>query len=620
MSIIDPSRIFNVSQSDVVDNDIPSLQAVDRVRMEQAREIEDAQRKRAQAQAFRQERLRIANQQQQGQQQPANAFARPQGQMPPQQAPPQQQPMLQNYGQLEAQDAVKAQQIAEAKDVMGFYTPTIEAAKAMGEEGNAYKDAIAAALVNTGNPYLAQTGELLKKAKFNADGETVIMGADIKAMPPEQRKNWGFTGNPESLGDRDTVHFKGSKGQTRVVDIKREPSEKSTKTETFETGLTDLTGESMNEWVKANKDKFANPEVYADAKAQADRLASRSAKEKKIYRESVKIKRDSDGKIVGFTPVEKNAPAQIIKIESGGGTPGAGSGKVVAWDSKDGIFGGLVKSENGVKKIQDKIIIGMQALAKNRNTRFYMGKYGAQQDEEFKNRIYDYMTSHDISPDALEDAKAASAALTEQKKRQAQFQQNAGVAERGFKQLEALRTQGDISTNAIPLLNQTVNLLKDWTGDEYPGAAQGIMTETLMDYAKVVSGQTSVAGVTAHAQKMAESLLKLKDNPVQFQKKIAEYRKLMQSRLSEQGKVVQALRSAAGMSPSEDRKEESAPAPDKFSDPSSSNPRRKAAVGVVSALGKVTGQKARDKAIDYYLSNGWKAEELKQMTREAGWH
>jgi hypothetical protein len=96
-------------------------------------------------------------------------------------------------------------------------------------------------------------------------------------------------------------------------------------------------------------------------------------------------------------------------------------------------------------------------------------------------------------------------------------------------------------------VNKTLNTLRNWTGDKFPGAAQGVLTETLVDYAKVVSGQNTPSGVTKYAAQLAEGLLPLSDNPAQFYKKLDEYRGMMQARIDATKRIGSIFSKVAAM-------------------------------------------------------------------------
>lgn len=240
------------------------------------------------------------------------------------------------------------------------------------------------------------------------------------------------------------------------------------------------------------------------------------------------------------------APGVSVAVKASGvGDTGTGL-FAGTWDSPEGQFGPRAKNK---PVFENQIVLWMQALSKNPNARLFsaQGQRGAVLDSEAKQRVSDYMVDKGIPPEALVDAGAARSSLPALKKQQANLEANAKVAEGGFVRVKRLREQGGVSTSFSPLVNKTINTLRNWTGDEYPKAAQGVLTEVLVDYAKVISGQTSTAGVTAYASKLAEGLLPLSDNPAQFERKLREYEGMMKTRLDAQRRVIDLLSRQAGM-------------------------------------------------------------------------
>ncbi len=252
---------------------------------------------------------------------------------------------------------------------------------------------------------------------------------------------------------------------------------------------------------------------------------------------------DSDG-FVRSIGKAGTAPGVSVSVK----TPSPTDSALYAgtWDGTEGQFGARAANK---PVFENQIILWMQALSKNPNARLFsaQGQRGAVLDSEAKQRVSDYMVSKGIPPEALVDAGAARSALPALKKQQANLEANAKVAEGGFARVKRLREQGGVSGSLSPLVNKAVNILRNWTGDEYPKAAQGVLTEVLMDYAKVISGQTSTAGVTAYAAKLAEGLLPLSDNPAQFERKLREYEGMMKTRLNSQRQVLNLLSKQAGM-------------------------------------------------------------------------
>jgi hypothetical protein len=235
------------------------------------------------------------------------------------------------------------------------------------------------------------------------------------------------------------------------------------------------------------------------------------------------------------------------KIVVGGGASGdsGGSFPVLKYNDPGHYYGTLFKKSGGEQEFATLVSRFLSASVGGRNAfqavGLSAGKQNDKKREEFLARVSDFMEQRGITQADITTAEGARSAIKQMAKQQSMMETNARVAEKGFEMVSNLRKEGKVSTNLVPQLNQVENLLRTWSGDEMPGAAQGVLTETLMDYAKVVSGQTSTAGVTMYAAKIAEDLLKLKENPAQFQKKIDQYRKLMATRLSSGKATVRGL-------------------------------------------------------------------------------
>jgi hypothetical protein len=256
---------------------------------------------------------------------------------------------------------------------------------------------------------------------------------------------------------------------------------------------------------------------------------------------TVVLERDSKGALTGLIHAEKRPPL----AGSGGVGDTGGAFPVMKYNEPGKYYGSLFKKPSGETEFATLVSRFLSASVGGRNAFQAVGlSAGKQNDakrEEFLARVSDYMSSFGITQADITDAAGALSAAKQLAKQQGMLEINASVAEKGFSMLTDLRQKGQISTNAIPLLNHAENTLRKWTGDAYPSAADGVLTETLVDYAKVVSGQTSTAGVTMYAAKMARELMELKDNPKQFQLKVDQYGQLMQARLTGGRTVLKGL-------------------------------------------------------------------------------
>jgi len=283
-------------------------------------------------------------------------------------------------------------------------------------------------------------------------------------------------------------------------------------------------------------------EVRANLGSWKARIAKMKPNERPL---NFQLKYAPDGELVGVK--DTYAPAATkVSIHNGTGN-GEGGYQATDWNSPKGYFGSMLRANKGETQMRGTLGEMMQFIAKNPGkplTAFGGGKYGLVQQNELRARLSDFMAKHDLDPSVFADVGAAKTALVDVTKKQAQMTINAGVATKGFKLLGELRKEGDLSSHSIPAINEVVNIFRNITGDDMPGAAAGTLTETLLDYGRVVSGQTTGAGVTKHAQEAAESLMKLRDNPAQFKKKLESYHTLMKARLDEGAMMQRALSSA----------------------------------------------------------------------------
>lgn len=252
-----------------------------------------------------------------------------------------------------------------------------------------------------------------------------------------------------------------------------------------------------------------------------------------------------------------DAVDERAKSGTSGGSESDEGGALPArpWDSTDGAFGEQVKQN---KDAFERQLIGwMMALARNPNAVLFsrQGANNAKLDAEARYRVADYMERNGIDPSRLVDAGAARAALGKVRTQNAIIQQNATVAEAGFARLARLRKEGKISTGA-PAMNIVANFFRKWNGDPKVAAAQGVLIETIADYAKVVAGQTGAGGVTKKAQETAEELMALSDNPKMFDEKLREYGGFIRDRVRAGKRQERILAAAASFGKADETKVE----------------------------------------------------------------
>lgn len=497
-----------------------------------------------------------------------------------------QQAGARSYPQYQAQQAQQMQ----AKQMMDMYGPTLENAVKSGNYE--MRDKIVGALRKTGNQFLMSFADIAATAK-RIDDQTYSVDYNFPNTPEGTQRLQALWKSDSYLQEkypniadfpRDTwVRFKAknwpSEG-SRTFEI-----EKLSKTETKPTlGVTTIKSEDqivaleeqykdrpdvlerLNQArlllsaspggidvslpgiggvkaIKTPQEKFRVDSVSTEAGLQAAVADAPPAIAKKVLTEAVPaikkgftvvLERDSKGALTGLIHMEKRPPST-----GGGGVGGGGTGgafPVMKYNEPGKYYGSLFKKPSGETEFATLVSRFLSASVGGRNAFQAVGlSAGKQNDakrEEFLARVSDYMASFGITQADITDAAGALSALKQLSKQQGMMEINASVAEKGFAMLSNLRKNGRISTNALPMLNHAENILRTWTGDAFPGAAQGVLTEVLVDYAKVVSGQTSTAGVTMYAAELARELMELKDNPKQFQMKLDQYSQLMNARLT----------------------------------------------------------------------------------------
>jgi len=490
----------------------------------------------------------------------------------------------------------------QAKQMLEMYGPALQSA--IENENYEMRDAVADLLDKSGNPMLGQFSQIVRTAKKL---DTDAYGYDITFTTSEQRSAaykadrylqsvypneeliplnvphrvtaQGMPGTPGSHTTKfEAVSRTSAKPVLGTTTIKSE--EQIVELEAKYADRPDILGRlrqarllladspsgvdvSLPEagGVKASKtqEKFRVDSVSTHEGLMASVADAPPEIAKKILTEAapaikkgytVVLERDSKGALTGLIHSEKRPSS------TGGGTGGTGvdtggAFPVLKYNDPGKYYGTLFKKPDGEAEFATLVSRFLSASVGGRNAFQAVGlSAGKQNDakrEEFLARVSDYMASFGITQADITDAAGALSATKQIAKQQSMLEINASVAEKGFSMLTDLRKKGQISTSAIPLLNHAENILRTWTGDAPPGAAQGVLTEVLVDYAKVVSGQTSTAGVTMYAAKLARELMELKDNPAQFQLKIDQYSQLMKARLTGGRTVLKGLGAATDL-------------------------------------------------------------------------
>jgi hypothetical protein len=97
------------------------------------------------------------------------------------------------------------------------------------------------------------------------------------------------------------------------------------------------------------------------------------------------------------------------------------------------------------------------------------------------------------------------------------------------------------------VLNSVVNRFKKGLGAPEPGTAEAVAYETMIEYTKVVTGQTTGAAPTDSAMKNTADLINvLKDNPAMIKQKFKEFRGLMTDKLTSQQETYDNMRTQLG--------------------------------------------------------------------------
>ncbi len=146
------------------------------------------------------------------------------------------------------------------------------------------------------------------------------------------------------------------------------------------------------------------------------------------------------------------------------------------------------------------------------------------------------------------DVKAAVASMVKQRAKITNMEASEVQAEKNLTRLEGLYDK--LGNGTIPLLNDVQNRFAKHLGAPAPGTAEAVAYETMIEYTRVVTQQTTGAPPTDSAMKnTAELISVLKDNPAQLKAKFTQFRGLMKDSLVSQHTEYDALKAgvAAGV-------------------------------------------------------------------------
>ena len=141
------------------------------------------------------------------------------------------------------------------------------------------------------------------------------------------------------------------------------------------------------------------------------------------------------------------------------------------------------------------------------------------------------------------DIKATVGAMVKQKNLIANTDINAAQAEKNIKQLRGLYDK--LGNGTIPMLNSVANRFAKHLGAPEPGTAEAVAYETMIEYTKVVTGQTTGAAPTDSAMKNTNDLIDvLKDNPTQINQKFDNMITLMENKKKSQAEGYNNLKAS----------------------------------------------------------------------------
>jgi len=143
------------------------------------------------------------------------------------------------------------------------------------------------------------------------------------------------------------------------------------------------------------------------------------------------------------------------------------------------------------------------------------------------------------------DVKANVAAMSKQKGLIANLEGSELQAQKNLTRLHGLFKQ--LGNGTVPMLNGVVNRMKKGMGAPAPGTAEAVAYETMIEYTRVVTRQTTGAAPTDSAMKNTNDLISvLKDNPAMIDQKFTQFRGLMKDSLNSQKEVYEEMRQHLG--------------------------------------------------------------------------
>jgi hypothetical protein len=143
------------------------------------------------------------------------------------------------------------------------------------------------------------------------------------------------------------------------------------------------------------------------------------------------------------------------------------------------------------------------------------------------------------------DVKANVAAMSKQKGLIANLQGSEAQAEKNLARLEGLYEK--LGNGTIPVLNSVMNRFKKGLGAPEPGTAEAVAYETMIEYTRVVTRQTTGAAPTDSAMKNTNDLISvLRDNPAMIKQKFTQFRGLMKDSLNSQVEVYNEMKTHLG--------------------------------------------------------------------------
>ena len=490
-----------------------------------------------------------------------------------------------------------------AKMIMDAYGPTASAAVTAGN--NELRQSIAKSIRNTGNPSLIPFAEVLESAEFTKDGKYLTTAGDMLKMAetnPSMFKT--FNTNVEALKALDEnlpMVYQGTLGKAMQFEKFAEPKQEKNVQILPEEDLPISDGDSMREWVKASKKDFANPGVYRDAMKVAESYDAKSAKEKRLYRDSLAIRKGIDGQIYTVGTKTKAAPAAQFKVEIGtGGSKEFDPDRQirqVALDktgtkdlqaNKDAVYKKLIDYYDGDRTLAAE---GLNVMERNasRGQREKIATDAAIAAKESVNNV--------LIPAIEEWGKERNFSSEREKVAALVNKDTQGLLAKSKNEIENFFATQGLST----------------AGTKYAVAAFDAIRQV----------NTAVSGGRGGAQKSLDLEHKFfsPSNSISQLKGVAEM-ELEAVKQSEKAYGFHPLPKTKAERERDAAEASAKKGSEKFSDPNSSNPRRKEAVNVVADLAKYAGatDSKKQEMMKFYKAKKWTDAELQKLTREAGWH